>query len=165
VQPGPPKDHEVDFTIDGVPFDLKTSELPSIFVDRQAELVQDPTPLASWFYRFQSRERRFHLANRLFLVLCDLEEPGEAWRLRADVTALRASIDGFMNDPRLVELRLPDPDGEPRSVLTGVIPVLRPPSLRQLRMTFAPGATTVRPTNPPPDTAPSDRQLGLPLGE
>ncbi len=163
VTPGPPKDHEIDFTIDGVNFDLKTSELPSAFVGRLSEIRGDPAPLARWFYQHQSRERRFHLANRLFLVLCDPEEPGEAWRLRADVGALRASVDRFMRRPNLLELILTDPSGAASTVVTGVVFVDRPASPRQLRLSFAPPPGNLT-REPPPPALESNYQLGLPFG-
>src|SRR5438477_3895447 len=42
VRPGPPRHHAVDFTIDGVPFDLKTSEVPRRFLGSVGELVANP---------------------------------------------------------------------------------------------------------------------------
>jgi hypothetical protein len=137
VEPGPPKDHEVDFTIDGVPFDLKTSEIPRAFADRLGDLHTQPERLATWFYANQSRGRRFHAANRLFLVLCDADQPEEAWRLRSNVAALRSAIDGFLERRRFVDIRVTDAHGAKHRVITGVIPVLRPPGPRQLPLLFA----------------------------
>ncbi|HZQ99847.1 MAG TPA: hypothetical protein VFC93_13645 [Chloroflexota bacterium] len=134
VRPGPPRHHEVDFTIDGVPFDLKTTEVPRVFAASIADVSADPGKLASWLYDHQSREGRYHTANRLFLVLCDAEAPDEAWRLRGDVVALRAAIERFMARRRYVELRLPDRYGIERRVLTAVVPVLPARPGRQLRM-------------------------------
>jgi hypothetical protein len=136
VQPGPPKDHEVDFRIDGVPFDLKTSEVPRAFADRLPAMLADPARAASWLYANQSRQRRFHAANRLFLLLCDPQGPDEAWRLRGDVAALRAGIDRFMKEPRFVRIVVGDADGQHHPVTSGVIPVFRLEGPRQLRMGF-----------------------------
>lgn len=137
VLAGPPKDHEVDFTIDGVPFDLKTSEVPRAFTGNVDARLADPAQAAAWFYTHQSRERRFHRANRLFLVLWDPEAPGESWRLRADVPALRASIDRFLTERRYVEVTLPDPPDRPSRVLSAVIAVAPAPVPRQLRLDLA----------------------------
>ena len=52
VQPGPPRHHEVDFTIDGQPFDLKTSELPRRFLASIDELTVDPGKVVSWLYQY-----------------------------------------------------------------------------------------------------------------
>jgi hypothetical protein len=155
VRPGPPRHHEIDFTIDGVPFDLKTSEVPRRFLDALDELVADPSRVAAWLYEHQSREGRYHSANRLFLLLCDPEAPDEAWRLRADVPALRRAIDGFMARRRFVELDLPDALGLHRPVLSAVVPVLRPPGPRQLKLEIPSGvASAVRPRATAPRAAP-----------
>jgi hypothetical protein len=138
VEPGPPKDHEVDFRIDGIPFDLKTSDVPRAFQGRLPDLLADPSQVATWFYTHQSRERRFHTANRLFLVLCDPEYPEEAWRLRADVVALRTSIDAFLANPRYLDLTISDPAGNAHQVLTAVILVRPRPLPRQMRLDLAP---------------------------
>ena len=134
VEPGPPRHHEIDFTIDGVPFDLKTTEVPRRFLASAKDLARNPGKLAPWLYRNQSREGRFHAANRLFLLLVDPEEPEEAWRLRGDVPALRVAIDGFMKRRRFGELWVPGALGERHKVLTAVVPVLRPARPRQLQL-------------------------------
>ena len=140
VRPGPARDHEVDFTIDGVPFDLKTSELPRAFANRPEDLVQNPAEAADWFYRRQSRQRRFHAANRLFLVLHDPAFPDEAWRLRADVAALRARIDAFLGKPTYLDLTVPDLAGVLHEVQTAVILVQPLPIPRQLPFAFVEGS-------------------------
>ncbi|HUX87883.1 MAG TPA: hypothetical protein VMW65_12850 [Chloroflexota bacterium] len=136
VAAGPAKDHEVDFTIDGVPFDLKTSELPRAFAKRPEDLIRNPAEVADWFYRRQSRERRFHAANRLFLVLHDPAFPEEAWRLRADVEALRARIDAFLAQPTYLEVTVPDLTGALHAVQTAIILVEPLPIPRQLPLGF-----------------------------
>ena len=150
VRPGPPRHHEIDFTIDGVPFDLKTSEVPRRFLDAVEELTADPGKVASWLYQHQSREGRYHTANRLFLLLCDPETPEEAWRLRADLAALRGAIDGFMARPRFVELDLPDALGIPRRVISAVVPVQRQPGPRQLKLGLTAGPGRPAPAPPAP---------------
>jgi hypothetical protein len=163
VAPGPPKDHEVDFTIDAVPFDLKTSEVPRAFADRLGDLHTQPEQVATWLYAHQSRGRRFHAANRLFLLLCDAEQPDEAWRLRGDVPALRAAIDGFLAKRRFLEIWVTDANGQRHRVSTGVIPVLRRAGPRQLPLRFATEgpdpSNTLRAVADPS----GDYQLSLPL--
>jgi hypothetical protein len=166
VKPGPPKDHEVDFTIDGVPFDLKTSEVPRAYAGRLADLLDDPAEAAAWFYAHQSRERRFHAANRLFLVLADQEAPDDAWRLRGDVATLHAGIDAFMTHPAFVNLQVSDALGQPRQVKTAIIPVLRTAGEHQLQLGFEPAETgargRARSTSPASIFAPSrPEQLAL----
>ncbi len=163
VVPGPPKDHKVDFTIDGIPFDLKTSDVPRAFANRIGDVHTQPEQLATWFYAHQSRERRFHTANRLFLVLCDSERPDEAWRLRGDVAALRSAIATFMSRPKFVDIWVADEKGARQKVVTGVIPVLRPPGPRQLELAFPTVTTTERPSQHVVDEEPNSYQLFLPL--
>jgi len=112
--------------------------VPRAFAGRLDEIAGDPGVAARWLYANQSRERRYHTANRIFLLLADPEAPDEAWRLRADVDAVRASIAGFMARRRFVEVRVPDPAGDGRPVQTAVIPVLRLPGPRQPKMLLPP---------------------------
>jgi hypothetical protein len=143
VRPGPPKHHEVDFTIDGVPFDLKTTEVPRVFAGPVDAWAADPGKLAAWLYQHQSREGRFHTANRLFLVLCDPERPDEAWRLRADPGALSHAVDSFMRRRRYVELTLDD-----CVVLTAVVPVLPVADAAPRQLELALSTRTARAARP-----------------
>ncbi|HLZ09948.1 MAG TPA: hypothetical protein VKT80_15270 [Chloroflexota bacterium] len=162
VLAGPPKDRLVDFTIDGVPFDLKTSEVPIALAGLLADPGANASTVAAWLYRHQSRERRFHLANRIYLVLHQPNAPEEAWRLRGDVTALRASIDGFLAQPHFVNLSLPGPDGNRHPIVTAIIAVTAPISTRQLGLALE--IDRPPPSRPPAD-APvvSDLQMNLPI--
>ena len=152
VRPGPPTHHEIDFTIDGVPFDLKTTEVPRVFAGPVEAWAGDPGKLAAWLYRHQSREGRFHTANRLFLVLCDPARPEEAWRLRGDERALSHAIDAFMRHRRYVELEVDD-----HVVLTAVVPVLpiAEGSGLQLGLPLPPAATV----SPAPTAQPAQLPL------
>lgn len=134
VRPGPPRHPELDFTIDGLPFDLKTTEVPRAFLGSVDQVAANPGVLASWLYENQSREGRYHTANRLFLVLCDPDQPDDAWRLRGDIAALRRAIGRFMARRSYVELLLPDRFGIERVVQTAVIPVLPVGPGRQLAL-------------------------------
>ncbi len=165
VAPGPAKDHEVDFTIDGVPFDLKTSEVPRAFAGNLGEVLREPEQLASWFYSHQSRQRRYHTANRLFLILWDAKQPDEAWRLRGDVAALRTAIGTFLEGRRFREIWVSTADGRRQRVVTGVIPVLRLAEPRQLRLSFPPEMVISPRTSLPVTHAPRDEQLPLPFAD
>jgi hypothetical protein len=159
---GPPRDREVDFTIDGMPFDLKTSEVPVALAGLLSDPIANASTVAAWLYRHQSRERRFHLANRLFLVLHNPSAPDEAWRLRGNVAALRLSIDGFLAHPRYVNLSLPDLSGQRHPIVSGLIVVTAPALTRQLGFRF----DLDRPPIPITKTGvspPSDLQLTLPF--
>jgi hypothetical protein len=124
--------------------------------------VANASSVAAWLYRHQSQERRFHLANRLFLVLHNPNAPDQAWRLRGNVAALRASIDGFMARPRFVNLFLPDRDGNRRPIVTAVIAVTAPIVTRQLSLAFDIESPPIART-PSVGQPPSDLQMALPL--
>jgi hypothetical protein len=147
-----------------VPFDLKTSEVPRAFSDRLGDLHTQPEQVATWLYAHQSRGRRFHAANRLFLLLCDADQPDEAWRLRGDVPALRAAIGGFLARRRFLEIWVTDAGGTRHGVVTGVIPVLRPPGPLQLPLRFATDSLDPSTTLRVVADESGDYQLSLPNG-
>jgi len=81
-----PMDKQIDFSIEGVPFDLKVTRFP-----RAAERHLTERELAIWLYINQSKEGRFHLANRLFVVADD-EDRLYNWQI-AD-----GAVAGFMEN-------------------------------------------------------------------
>ncbi len=88
------KDRLVDFRIHGIPFDHKTSVFPARY-DRPFEQARrDKRHLIRWLYDQQSTQGRYHLANRLFVVL--YARDGEHWRLRAEVGALAQLVAGYV---------------------------------------------------------------------
>lgn len=151
VVAGPPRERLYDFSIDGVRFDLKTTEVPRQFASAIDEIAARPERLIAWLYAHQSQERRHHNANRMFLVLCDAANPAEAWRLRGDVNALREAIDRFMARRRFAELSLPDRDGIPRRVVSAAIAIVPAGGPRQLSLAL-PSASSHQPAphRPPP---------------
>jgi hypothetical protein len=165
VLAGPPRDRLVDFMIDGVSFDLKTSEVPAALAGLLVDPLTNASTVAAWLYRHQSRERRFHLANRIFLALYQPNAPDEAWRLRGDVAALRFSIAGFLTHPHYVTLSLPDRAGNRRPMITAVIAVTAPILTRQLGFTLdVDRSPTPRPpVDPPTASIVSDLQMLLPI--
>jgi hypothetical protein len=89
------KDRLVDFYIGHIKFDLKTSIFPQGFGHSLDYAQQHPKALIEWFYRHQSRQRRRHLRNRLFLVLFD--RAGQHWKLKAEITWLKALIEQYVS--------------------------------------------------------------------
>lgn len=156
VQPGRPRDHEVDFYLDGRPFDLKTTELPRAFTGGLDEVLGDPARAIIWFYAHQSRERRFHVGNRLFLLLADPDDPNRAWRLRGDEAALRQAIDAFVATPDCVEVSVADAHGVPHVVRSAILPVRPLAAARQLQLGLPPSprrAPSPSEPNPRPEQA------------
>jgi hypothetical protein len=89
------KDRLVDFTIDGVTFDHKTSIFPKNFPFTIDESIKKTDELIKWLYKNQSQQQRKHLKNRLFIVLYSYN--GENWKLKAEISWLKERIDKYMH--------------------------------------------------------------------
>jgi len=88
------KDRLVDFTIDGVTFDHKTSIFPKNFPYPIKEAIKKTDELINWLYKNQSQQQRKHLKNRLFVVLYSSD--GEHWKLKAEISWLKERIEKYM---------------------------------------------------------------------
>jgi len=88
------KDRLVDFTIDGVSFDHKTSVFPKNFPYQIKEAVKKTDELIKWLYKNQSQQQRKHLQNRLFIVLYSRD--GEHWKLKAEISWLKERIEKYL---------------------------------------------------------------------
>ena len=88
------KDKLVDFTIDGVTFDHKTSVFPKNFPHSIKDAVKKTDELIKWLYKNQSQQQRKHLKNRLFVVLYSPD--GEHWKLKAEISWLKERIAKYM---------------------------------------------------------------------
>lgn len=88
------KDRLVDFTIDGVTFDHKTSIFPKNFPYPIEEAIKKTDELILWLYKHQSQQQRKHLKNRLFIVLYSAD--GEHWKLKSEISWLKERIEKYM---------------------------------------------------------------------
>lgn len=88
------KDRLVDFTIDGVSFDHKTSNFPKNFPYKIDEAIKKTDELINWLYKNQSQQQRKHLKNRLFVVLYSAD--GEHWKLKSEIIWLKERIEKYM---------------------------------------------------------------------
>ncbi len=88
------KDKLVDFTIDGVTFDHKTSIFPKNFPYPIEEAIKKTDELIKWLYKNQSQQQRKHLKNRLFIVLHS--SGGEHWKLKSEISWLKERIEKYM---------------------------------------------------------------------
>ena len=88
------KDRLVDFTIDGVTFDHKTSIFPKNFPYPINEAIKRTDELINWLYKNQSQQQRKHLKNRLFILL--YASDGEHWKLKAEISWLKERIEKYM---------------------------------------------------------------------
>lgn len=99
-----PLENHYDFKWLGEPIDHKTSVFPKGFGKDFAFAKAHKTQLLHWFYKHQSTGQRFHLNNRLFIVVHD--KNGEHWKLKAEIELLRAAIEpyGRQNTPAVMEV-------------------------------------------------------------
>ena len=67
------------------------------------ETLANPKPLARWLYEEQG-VRRFDAANRFFLVLIDLSNLEESWKLKRNLNLVRQKVDEFLNARRELNL-------------------------------------------------------------
>jgi hypothetical protein len=89
------KDRLVDFTIDGVTFDHKTSIFPKNFPHQINAAIKKTDELILWLYKHQSQQQRKHLKNRLFIVLYSSDS--EHWKLKAEISWLKERIERYMD--------------------------------------------------------------------
>lgn len=103
------RDRLVDFTIQGITFDHKTSVYPRAFGIKINNAQDKPELLLHWLYKNQSSQQRQHFANRLFIVLHNFT--GEHWKLKADIGLLKKAIESYVanfEEGKLVELVFED---------------------------------------------------------
>lgn len=90
------KDRLIDFQIDGITFDHKTSVFPRRYNQSLEYARKNPRNLITWLYRNQSQEQRKHLKNRLFIVL--YAHSGEHWKLKAEIVWLQEHIQLYVQN-------------------------------------------------------------------
>ena len=90
------KDRTVDFFINGVPFDHKTSVFPKAFNLTLQQAKNNEAALIQWLYSQQSSQQRQHFKNRLFVVVYNTK--GAHWKLKANITWLKHCISNFMHN-------------------------------------------------------------------
>ena len=120
-----PFHHTIDFYLGEKGFDLKLTRLPQGFGHNLAYARAHPNQLARWLYVNQSQQGRFHVANRLFLLLHDAIDPAQTWKLRRDFERLKQAIHTFLapgeGRPRLKQIALTNRAGKQHSPTAGVI--------------------------------------------
>lgn len=88
------KDRLVDFSIQGVTFDHKTSVYPKNFPYNFNTALTKSGELINWLYKNQSQQQRKHLKNRLFIVL--YSKDGEHWKLKSELNWLKKIIENYL---------------------------------------------------------------------
>ena len=98
------QNHQVDFYLREIPFDLKVSRFPRAYPETIAYALAHPHHLAEWQYLHQSKQGRYHVGNRLFIILHQQALPEQTWRLRQDFETLANLIQNFLDAPTLLGL-------------------------------------------------------------
>lgn len=89
-------DKLVDFKINNISFDHKTSIFPKGFNNSIDYAIQNKKELIQWLYDNQSQQGRKHLENRLFIVLYDSNN--EHWKMKSEIQLLKKEIDFYVNN-------------------------------------------------------------------
>jgi len=90
-------DRLVDFTIEGIPFDHKTSVFPKGFGQTFQYAKAHEAELIEWLYNNQSQQGRKHLKNRLFVMLYD-GKTMQHWKMKAEIILLKSAIDEYVEN-------------------------------------------------------------------
>lgn len=98
-----PKDRLSDFNFFGRDFDLKTSVFPSGFSQDLEFAESNPAVLINWLYKNQSKQGRFHLKNRLFLIVYN--RSAEHWKLKAEILWLKGVVEEYVANFETSRLR------------------------------------------------------------
>jgi len=91
------KDKYVDFFIQHIPFDHKTTIFPKGFKKSIPYAIEHKRELINWFYKNQSKQQRKHFKNRLFIVLINTANEQEHWKLKADLMWLKNIISTYLS--------------------------------------------------------------------
>ncbi|MGV6844572.1 MAG: hypothetical protein ACWA42_00410 [Lutibacter sp.] len=91
-----PKDKFVDFFIENIPFDHKTTVYPLSFHHSVQWTKENPEKLIKWLYANQSTQQRMHFKNRIFLVLVNQISLNESWKLKAEINWLQQIVSSYL---------------------------------------------------------------------
>jgi len=87
-------DKLVDFTIDNIPFDHKTSIFPKGFNKSYEYAKENEKELIQWLYDNQSQQGRKHLKNRLFIIMYD--QNAQHWKMKSEIMTMKTKIDEYV---------------------------------------------------------------------
>ena len=91
------KNKHIDFYLDSIPFDHKTTVFPAGFKKSIPYAIEHKRELIAWLYKNQSQQQRKHLKNRIFVVLIDFSEKKEHWKLKAEILWLQKIISTYLS--------------------------------------------------------------------
>lgn len=84
----------IDFYIEWLPFDLKTSVFPREYNNSIEYAKENKWDLINWLYNNQSKQQRFHMKNRLFMIVHS--QNWENRKLKAELRFLKPIIDEYL---------------------------------------------------------------------
>ncbi|SDX98355.1 hypothetical protein SAMN05444411_11349 [Lutibacter oricola] len=90
------KDKYVDFYIQKIPFDHKTTVFPKGFKKSVPYAHTHKLELINWLYANQSQQQRKHLKNRLFVVLVNMNDENQHWKLKAEILWLKEIVSAYL---------------------------------------------------------------------
>lgn len=96
---------KIDFYINNIPFDHKTSVYPKGFEHPIESAISNPQNLIYWLYQNQSKQQRFHLSNRLFVILYN--NNGQHYSLRSELIFIANKISRYLDsfdENKLIEV-------------------------------------------------------------
>ena len=95
----------IDFYIDKIPFDHKTTVFPKGFKKSIPYTINHKRELITWLYQNQSNQQRQHFKNRLFIVLINSENNNEHWKLKAEMLWLKQVVSSYLSnfDPKKLQ--------------------------------------------------------------
>lgn len=96
------RDRLVDFAINGINFDHKTSVFPREYGYDLDHAQKNKRELIQWLYDNQSQQQRKHMKNRLFIVL--YKQNGKHWELKSEIRWLKNIIEDYVNTFRVENL-------------------------------------------------------------
>lgn len=90
-------DKLVDFSVEGIAFDHKTSVFPKGFGKSLEQALSNKGELIRWLYNQQSQQGRKHYENRIFIVLYDRQTEAH-WKLKAEIQIIGKAIANYLHN-------------------------------------------------------------------
>ncbi len=90
------KDKFVDFTVNNISFDHKSSVFPAAYPGNIDYAMHNPSDIIKWLYKNQSQGHRMHLHNRLFVIM--YAKNRMHWRLKAEIAYIGKFIRQYINE-------------------------------------------------------------------
>jgi len=91
------KDKFIDFYVNNIPFDHKTTVFPKGFGKSVPYAIEHKRELITWLYANQSKQKRAHFKNRLFVVLINSRNSDEHWKLKSEILWLQKIVSTYLS--------------------------------------------------------------------